>query len=170
MPVMVAHLAPRALAVYLHIGLAPIALALMPFQFSANLRQRRPALHRWLGRGYALAILISGVAGLLLALGTEAGPIAGWGFGILAVLWLGVTARAVFLARAGRIAQHRRWMIRSAALTFAAVTLRLYLPVLALIFGFETGYPLVAWLCWVPNLMLVEWWLARRPIRDAAPI
>jgi len=48
------------------------------------------------------------------------------------------------------------------ALTFAAVTLRLYLPVLGGTLGFETGYPIVAWLCWVPNLIVAEWILRRR--------
>jgi hypothetical protein len=49
-------------------------------------------------------------------------------------------------------------MIRSYALCLAAVTLRLWLPVgLAQGVRFEVMYPLVAWLCWVPNLMLAEW-------------
>lgn len=158
---------PRPLALYAHIGLAPVALALMPVQFLPRLRARRPGLHRWTGRAYALAILISGVAGLSLALGTDAGPVAATGFALLAVLWLAVTGRAVWLAMAGRIAEHRRWMIRSAALTFAAVTLRLELPLLIATLGFDTGYPIVAWLCWVPNLALTELWLARRPALPA---
>lgn len=168
MPFMVHHLEPRALALYAHIGLAPVALAIMPFQFSRRLRLTRPALHRWLGRLYALAILLSGVAGLSLAINSSAGAVAGMGFGLLAVLWLITTMRAVWLAMQRRIAEHEVWMIRSAALTFAAVTLRLYMPVLVAGFGFDTGYPMVAWLCWVPNLIVVEWWLARRRTRRIA--
>lgn len=162
MPHMAHFLEGRSLALYAHIGLAPVALALMPFQFSKGLRARRPMLHRWMGRAYALAIVLAGVAGLVLAYGTEFGPVAGWGFGILAVLWLGTTVQAVRLAMLKRIAEHRRWMIRSAALTFAAVTLRVYLPVLAMGFGFETGYLIVAWLCWVPNALIAEWMLRRQ--------
>ncbi len=157
MPFMTHHLEPRALALYAHIGLAPVALALLPFQFSPRLRAARPGLHRWIGRAYAVTILVSGLAGLSLALNTAAGPVAAWGFGLLAVLWIAVTAQAVRLAMLGRIAAHRAWMIRSAALTLAAVTLRLELPILALTLGFETGYPLVAWLCWVPNALVAEW-------------
>lgn len=168
MPFMAHHMGPRALALYAHIGLAPVALAIMPFQFSTALRQRRPGLHRWLGRLYGLVILLAGVSGFSLALGTQAGPVAATGFALLAVVWIGATARAVWLAMQRRIAEHRAWMVRSAALTFAAVTLRLYLPVLAATLGFETGYPLVAWLCWVPNLMVAEWWLARRAARRPA--
>ncbi|WP_136439211.1 DUF2306 domain-containing protein [Pacificoceanicola onchidii] len=168
MPHMAHFLDGQALALYAHIGLAPVALALMPFQFSTRFRMRRPALHRWMGRVYALAIVLSGVAGLVLAAGTVFGPVAGWGFGILAVLWVGTTVQAVRLAMMKRIAEHRRWMIRSAALTFAAVTLRVYMPFLGMGFGFETGYLIVAWLCWVPNLLIAEWVLLReRPLQGA---
>ncbi len=161
MPFMAQHLTGGPLALYAHIGLAPVVLALLPFQFSTRLRTGRPAAHRWMGRAYALGVLLSGIAGLVLALRTSAGPVASSGFAILAVLWLAVTAQAVRLAMLRRIAEHRRWMIRSAALTFAAVTLRLYLPILTAAFGFETGYPPVAWLCWVPNVLIAEWWLRR---------
>jgi hypothetical protein len=48
-------------------------------------------------------------------------------------------------------------MLRSYALTFAAVTLRIWLAPLALLFGdFEAGYRVVAWFCWVPYLLVIE--------------
>jgi hypothetical protein len=156
------HALERPIAFYLHIGLAPVALALLPFQFWQGLRQRRPAWHRWIGRAYGLAILLSGLGGLMMAIGTTSGPVAGLGFGVLALLWLGVTGRGIWLAIQGRIADHRRWMIRSGALTFAAVTLRLYLPLLFVTLGEEAGYTLVAWACWVPNLLVAEWLLRRK--------
>lgn len=156
------HLESRALALYAHIAIAPLVLALLPFQFSNRLRVRRPGLHRWMGRTYALGVLVSGVAALSLAANTAAGPVAGLGFGLLGILWIVVTARAVWLALQRWIAEHRVWMIRSAALTFAAVTLRLELPVLEMTLGIETGYPVVAWSCWVPNLIVAEWLVRRK--------
>lgn len=56
---------------------------------------------------------------------------------------------------------HRKWMARSFALTFGAVTLRIYLPsFLAMGLPFDKAYPLVAWVSWVPNLLAVElFWL-----------
>lgn len=164
---MLHHWLDRPWAFIAHVGFAPVALALVPFQFWSRLRALRPGLHRWLGRAYALAILIAGVGGIAMALTTDAGPVAGTGFGLLAVLWLGVTGQAVRLAMAGRIAEHRDWMIRSAALTMAAITLRLYLPVLMMTVGFETGYLIVAWACWVPNALIAE--LIVRRGRLAAP-
>ncbi|MFV3517468.1 DUF2306 domain-containing protein, partial [Mycobacterium tuberculosis] len=64
----------------------------------------------------------------------------------------------------GRIASHRRWMVRSFALTLAAVTLRIYLPLSDVLgIGFAASYPVVAWLCWVPNMAVVEWYLRSGP-------
>lgn len=56
-------------------------------------------------------------------------------------------------------------MIRSFALTCAAVTLRLYLLILfGLPIPFVQGYRAISFLCWVPNLIVAEYYL-RRPIR-----
>lgn len=54
-------------------------------------------------------------------------------------------------------------MIRVAALTFAAVTLRTYMPIsFALHIDYDTAYRMVAWLCWTPNLVLAEMWIRYR--------
>ena len=165
------HISNRPLMFVLHISAAPIALAVGLFQFLPGLRSRRPALHRWSGRLYAMAILVSGFAGLVLAIQSPDRPVAAVGFGLLAVAWLGMTARAVQLARAGRIAEHRQWMIRSFALTFAAVTLRLYLPLFFFVGDMEyseaSNY--VAWLCWVPNILVAEIYLRNRRTLTAEP-
>lgn len=163
MAFMLYHAEQRPFFFFAHVGFAPLALLLMPFQFWAGLRARRPQLHRWTGRIYGLAILISGSGGLFMAINTEAGLISGLGFGALAVLWLGTTARGIWLARDRRFGAHRIWMIRSAALTFAAVTLRLYIPISQIMgWPFDVSYSVIAWACWVPNILLVEIWLRRR--------
>lgn len=162
MAFMLYHAEQRPLMFFAHVGFAPLALLLMPFQFWTGLRLRHPHIPRWIGRLSALAILISGIGGLVLALRTDAGPVAGLGFGLLALAWLGTTGRGVWLARARRISEHRIWMIRSAALTFAAVMLRLYLPLSqGMGWPFDISYSVIAWACWVPNLLLVEIWLNR---------
>ncbi|MEJ5218173.1 DUF2306 domain-containing protein [Cognatishimia sp. D5M38] len=168
-PAMIYHALERPLVFYGHVVGATIALALVPFQFWTRLRMRRLTLHSWLGRLYAVAILLGGISGVWLAMTTQTGSVAGAGFALLGVAWLYVTGNAVRLAMLGDIAAHRRWMIRSAALTLAAVTLRIYLPILAATLGFEAGYTLVAWLCWVPNLLFAEWLLRREGQRRAVP-
>jgi len=171
MDFMAHQLKDNALALYAHIGVAPIALALMPFQFLSGLRKQRPGVHRWLGRLYVGAVLVSGLAGLQLAFHTAAGSFAAVGFGLLAVIWLGTTGAAFVFVLKRQFARHRDWMLRSAALTFAAVTLRLYLGIgAALGVEFEVLYSLVSWLAWVPNALLMELYLRKRgaPARGIA--
>ena len=98
-----------------------------------------------------------------MAFSADGGLVAKVGFGMLAVTWLSSTGIAFRQIRARDVAGHRRWMLRSYALTLAAVTLRLYLPCLnAIGFSFEDSYISVAWISWVPNLILVELFLQRR--------
>ena len=145
----------------IHAAAAATALLVGAFQFIPALR-RSPA-HRWMGRVYAVGCLVGGVSGLRLAFGTTAGAFAGIGFGLLAVCWITTTLQAWRYARERNLAEHRKWMIRSFALTFAAVTLRLYLPIApALGYDFMVGYRLTAWVSWLPNLMAVELWMRRR--------
>lgn len=159
---MLGHLDQRWWAFVLHIWGASAALGLGSVQFFAGFRAKHLGIHRWIGRLYAISILIAGVAGFIVALGAEGGIIASVGFGLLAILWLSVTFNAVRLARARRIAEHKRWMIRSFALTFAAVTLRLYLlGFMGAGFTYTEASVYLAWMCWVPNLIIVEWLLRR---------
>jgi uncharacterized membrane protein len=151
----------------IHAGLAATALIVGPFQFLTRLRMRAPKVHRTIGKIYVTACLIGAPAGLILATHSTAGPIAHWGFGTLAVLWFAATARAFWLATQGRIAEHRRWMIRSFAMTFAAVTLRLYLPIppMFLHMNFIDGYRAISWFSWTSNLAVAEIFLNWRAIR-----
>ncbi len=150
----------------MHAGLASVALLVGPIQFVPRLRAARPGLHRWLGRIYVFACLAAGGAGLLLAWGTNAGPVAQLGFGTLAIAWIVCTAQALRLAMARRIVEHRRWMIRSFAMTFAAVTLRLYLPIAPILgYPFMDGYRIISWMAWLPNLIVVELYLRRAGLR-----
>lgn len=152
---------------YLHVGGGGTALLLAPWQFIRALRNRAPVVHRTIGRLYVMAILIGGTAGLVMAPNSDAGPIAQLGFASLAVLWLATTAIAFAAAYRRKISTHRRWMIRSVALTLAAVTLRIYVGITGALlvpsFGvdFTTAYVVIGWACWVPNLILAELWLRR---------
>jgi uncharacterized membrane protein YozB (DUF420 family) len=80
----------------------------------------------------------------------------------LAVSWLAAGMLGYRAIRSGDVDRHRRWMTRSFALTYAAVMLRIYLPV-AMVVGLELSqvYPLVAWLCWVPNLAVAQLLIVR---------
>lgn len=147
-----------------------IALLTGAFQFSRRLRARHIDRHRWTGRVYVVSVGIGGVAAFHMALTTPGGWPGQFGFSMLAITWLISTGLAWVRVRQGDIARHRMWMVRSYALTLAAVSLRIYLP-LSLGNGlpFESVYPVIAWMCWVPNLLVAEWLvlplMARSPAR-----
>lgn len=143
-----------------HVAGSVTALALGSLQFLPGLR--RGGGHRWIGRVYVVSCLVGGFAGLVLAPGSHAGPIAAVGFGALAVTWIAVNLLGWRAAMDRRFDDHRRWMIRSWALTLAAVTLRLYLPaVMILDWPFLPWYRAIAFLAWVPNLAIAELYLLR---------
>jgi len=144
----------------LHAGLGALALILGPWQFLPRLRRTRPGVHRLIGSSYLIACLIAGGAGRVSSYGSTAGHAAGSGFTLLAIAWLLTSLTGAVLAVRGRFAAHRRWMVRSFALTLSAVTLRLQLGLgAAAEIDFATVYLLAAWGCWIPNLILAEIYL-----------
>ena len=147
-----------------HILGGGLCLTLGSLQFHSGLRRHQPRLHRWTGRVYLTCVLVGGFGGLLLAPDANGGPVAKVGFGMLAIVWLYSGANAYLCIRRRDIKQHQQWMIRNFSLTFAAVTLRLHLPILQGGFGlsFEEAYPIVAWLAWVPNIVVAEWLIIAR--------
>jgi uncharacterized membrane protein len=159
-------------AFYLHVAFGGLALLLSPFQFAARPRARAPRVHRAVGRVAVASIAVAGVAGVVLAPHSLAGPVGTAGFGVLAVLWLAFAATAFRAIRRRDVAAHRRWMVRTFALTYAAVTLRLWLGVLIAAqigvggvdagVAFERAYLVVPFLSWVPNVLVAELYLARR--------
>lgn len=148
-----------------HVLGSGVALLIGGFQFLPRLRARRIDLHRWLGRTYLIAVLIGGIGGIYMAGRADGGLAGQFGFALLGVVWLVSGWQAYAAIRRGDVQAHRVWMIRNFALTFAAVTLRIYLGVSQAVFGlsFDAFYPVVAWLCWVPNLIVAEWLIVARP-------
>jgi Predicted membrane protein (DUF2306) len=117
-----------------------------------------------MGATYVASATALGVSGLILAPTAYTGLVASAGFTVLDLAMLFTTWTAVRMILAGRYGEHRRWMIRSFSLIMAGVMLRVWSPIydgLAAVgivdFSFETAYAAIAWLCWVPNLLLAIW-------------
>lgn len=167
---------PVRIAFYVHVTFGGLSLLLGPWQFARRLRDRRPALHRAIGWASTVAILVASTAALVMSTVNTAGMVGFFGFGALAVLWAYSTVRAVRHARARDFDSHQAWMMRSFAMTYAAVTLRLWLP--ALIFlqlpfltgpdaarsAFDNAYAAVPFLSWLPNIVVAEWLIRRRDL------
>ena len=116
------------IAISLHLAGGIVALVLGAFQVNSRLRSRFLSIHRWSGRVYVFAAVVGGVAGFTLALHSFGGLVTHFGFGLMAICWVVATLNAYRHIRRGDLIAHRAWMLRSYALTLAAVTLRIYLP------------------------------------------
>ncbi|MDF2827267.1 MAG: hypothetical protein K0R01_550 [Mycobacterium sp.] len=157
-------------AFYVHIVFAGLALLIGGFQFSRRVRRYRRA-HRWIGRTYVASVFVGGASAFVMAFFSSAAFVGFFGFGTLAVLWVWTTYRGYRSARDGDFAEHQAWMIRSFSLTYAAPTLRLWLIVLTVVqlpFGLDeavvaaNAYAPVAFLCWLPNIVVAEIIIRRR--------
>jgi hypothetical protein len=133
---------------YLHISFGGLALLTGWSQFSKSFRSRNLNFHRTLGKTYLISVLISGLCGLYIAFYAMGGIVPQVGFGGLAMAWLFTSSSAYRSIRSKDIDSHEKWMIRSYALTFAAVTLRLWIPTFAVAgMEFVEAYRIIAWLC-----------------------
>ncbi len=148
---------------YTHIFAGAIALFVGWSQFSKKIRSWNLNFHRNVGKTYVIAVLLSGFSGFFIALFASGGIVAQSGFTSMSIVWLYTTIRAFLSVRKGDIANHQKWMIRSYAVCFAAVTLRLWLPIFGGVFHMEflEGYRIIAWLCWVPNLFVAEYFVRK---------
>jgi len=150
---------------FIHITTSIVALVIGPFTLSTTFRERNINRHRIVGRIYMVGILLGGISGLYLSFYATGGLVAKLGFGLLSVFWLTSAYQALHRVKNKKIKEHRNWMIRNYSLTFGAVTLRIWLPLFIILFGierFELSYAIIAWLAWVPNLIVAELFIRKR--------
>jgi uncharacterized membrane protein len=154
-PMMKENFKAHSFGIYFHIFPSLIALLLGPFQFNEKFRNSKIQLHRLLGKVYLLCILFGGLSGLYMAQYSFGGMISHLGFALLAILWITSGFKAYTSIINKKVNDHYNWMFINFALTYSAVTLRIGLGIgFASGTPFEVFYPLLAWLCWVPNLLV----------------
>jgi len=159
-------------AFYTHISLGGLALLIGWMQFNQKIRNRYLKVHRIVGKTYLGSVLLSSLTGLFIALYASGGIVSTMGFGTLAILWLGTAIKAYTAILKKDFLSHRSWMIVNYSLTFAAVTLRIWLPIAQFILhiDFVLAYRFISWWCWAPNLIVALLIIRRRkntPITQA---
>ena len=144
---------------YAHVIGSSTILLVGFFQFSRTVYTRRK-LHRILGKIYILGVLFFAAPGAyLMTFFIHRGDGVLASFFIQNTLWVATTFLAWRYALYGKIPNHVRMMRRSYGLAFAAVTLRFYIWLFTVLgngVNFEHNYLIIAFLSWVPNLILVE--------------
>lgn len=123
--------------------------------------------HAVSGKIYVLLILLfAAPAGIYMGVFANGGIFSKISFILLGILWWLATYKAHRLAQSHRFEDHKCWMWRSYALTMSAVTLRMWKVVLVGLFhpGPMEVYQIIAWLGWVPNLILIEILISKKLI------
>lgn len=152
-------------AFYIHVFTSCFLLLAGFTQFSPRLLKNNKALHRNVGKMYVFILLFaSGPAGFIMSIYANGGVYSRIAFTMLSVLWLVFTALAWYYAIKRKFVLHKNFMILSFALTCSALTLRLWK--MCIVYAFEPppmdAYRIVAWLGWVPNLLLALWLIRKR--------
>ncbi|MDF2649371.1 MAG: putative rane protein [Paenibacillus sp.] len=151
---------------YAHVVGSVAALLIGPLNLSRSFRKRNIQRHRILGSVYIAGVWLGGISGLYLAFQATGGLVSTIGFLGLDLWWLVSSYYGVKRIRDKQPLLHRQWMIRNYALTLAGVNLRLWLGLFVVMFGeenFVASYTVIAWLSWVPNMIIAEIYIRRRP-------
>lgn len=145
------------LSFYVHVFFGMIGLITGPFQFIKFIRRKYAKVHEMIGKVYMFACWLSAIGGFVIGFFAGGGLIGRLGFITCAVVWFITTFNGYYSITQKNFVAHGKWMKVSFAVTFAAVTLRVWIGVLLGVFGLEydTAYQLVAWLSWVPNFLVV---------------
>lgn len=148
-------------AFYTHVFTSLLSLVAGFTQFSKYILKHHRKLHRMMGKVYIVAVLFINVpAGFIIAIYANGLLPSKIAFIILDVLWFYYTYNGWRAALNRNLREHRRWMICSYALTFSAITLRTWRMILTpFIPDAQVIYMMDAWLGFVPNILLAEWWL-----------
>lgn len=150
-------------ALIFHASFAAIALLAGPWQFIPALRHKHLNLHRWTGRVYFAAIAAAYLFSLPVALVAKGGIISVLGFLSLGVVWVFTSGMGLRAVLQKRIPAHQDWMTRSYAVTFGAVTLRLYIAAAAILhLPTIPSYRAISWLRWITTLLFAEVLIRRR--------
>lgn len=158
-----------------HIVSAFIALLTGFFQFVDRIRLKKPRIHRFLGRVYVYSVFISGLLSLASIFYAE-DFMKATSFLILSLAWLFTCWKGYRTAINRQYDEHRKWMIRSFGMTLVAVSARLLVPVLLLLYFILHGFSLPhgmetvigevlnvnIWAGLILNFVVVEWVILKK--------
>jgi hypothetical protein len=152
-----------------HVAGGASALLLGPFQFLKSLRRRSLQAHRWIGRLYLGAVLLSASGALVLTFTTTdaIGTMYTVSLWALALVWSVSTALGLYTIRMGKVLEHEEWMVRSYLITFAFVVQNyvLKIPAVVALASFPELSPNIFWFSWSAPLFIHQVYLTMIKVR-----
>lgn len=121
--------------------------------------------HKSMGKFYIfLLLLFSAPSGIYMGVFANGGFFSKLSFVILGLLWWFSTYKAYQHAKNKQFSEHKKWMWRSFALTLSAITLRMWKVFIVYLFHPNPldVYQIIAWLGWVPNILLIEYLIRKK--------
>lgn len=146
-------------AFYVHITSSLIVICAGIIQMWPWVVRQYRRIHRLSGYIYVCGVLLlAAPSGLLIAVYANAGLASRVAFTLQSIVWWLITAAAWQAIRKHQWRLHTEWMIRSFAVTLAAMSLRG--ESFLMFYYFHTKpietYVTVSWLSWVGNLIIAE--------------
>lgn len=144
---------------YIHISSSLISIAFGVFQFMPYIFNHYKSTHKRIGILYVSSILIAAApSGFLISFYANGGIVSKLGFICLSLCWWLTTWVAYKSAIKKNWSKHIKWMIRSYALTLAALSLRTegYLLNSFTHYNSISLYIFLAWFAWIGNLIFAE--------------
>ncbi|MCS3530128.1 DUF2306 domain-containing protein [Chryseobacterium sp. JUb7] len=123
--------------------------------------------HRNMGKVYIFLILIfAASSGIYMGFFANGDFYSKISFIILGGLWWISTFKAYQFARQKKFKEHKQWMWRSFALTVSAITLRMWKVIIVYLFHPNPMdvYQIIAWMGWIPNIILIEYLITKKAI------
>ncbi|QDP86687.1 DUF2306 domain-containing protein [Chryseobacterium sp. SNU WT5] len=143
---------------YIHVY-SSIFVLIAGFFAIIRMNFRTKKLHQYSGKIYVFGLLfLSAPTGIYMGLFANGGFFSKISFVLLGIFWWFSTFKAYQSVRGKNYTTHQQWMWRSFALTLSAITLRLWKWIIVYFFQLNPMdvYQIVAWLGWIPNILLVE--------------
>jgi hypothetical protein len=74
--------------------------------------------------------------------------------------------QSLSVSQTKKFKEHKQWMWRSFALTLSAITLRMWKVIIVYLFHPNPMdvYQIIAWLGWIPNILIIEYLITKKQI------
>jgi uncharacterized membrane protein len=150
---------------YTHVYSAIFCLLAGFTQFNNLILRDFIKIHKHFGKIYVYSVLLfAAPSGIYIGFYANGGITSKVSFILLGIIWFYFTLKGILEIKKGNIDNHKKMMIRSFALAFSAITLRLWKVVL--VYLFEPNpmdvYRIIAWLGWIPNIVIIELYLYKK--------